>query len=92
MRIEWRKVKDELLKVQETLDEKEKVQSEFEKNLEEAKKTASSARELCREMQLTKVQITTTFCQYFDNNFLFPGRTGHVSTSQIIFGIGIGKS
>ena len=85
-------MKDELLKVQETLAEKEKVQFEFEKNLEEANKTASSAREFCRELQLAKVQIISTFCQYFYNNLLFPGRTGHVSASQIIFGIGIGKS
>ena len=67
MRVEARKVKSELSEVQRTLAEKEKVQAEYEKNLEQANKTASSARELRREMQFAKVTLFLKFCHLFSN-------------------------
>ena len=67
MRVEARKVKSELSEAQRTLAEKEKVQAEYEKNLEQANKTASSARELRREMQFAKVTLFLKFCHLFSN-------------------------
>ncbi len=57
MRVEAMKVENELTKVQQTLAEKEKAQAEYERNLEQANKTANSARELRREMQFAKVTL-----------------------------------
>lgn len=54
---ELTKIKSELSICQRQLADKEKAQSECEKNIEEANKAVNTALELKRELQLVKVVI-----------------------------------
>lgn len=85
------KAKSELKAVQQLLSEKEKAHADNQKNLEEANKTATTARELRRELQFVKVYSFPQSCPsaffYLKCALYYSGRDVDLPTFEIHFRI-----